>query len=177
LILNKIPSHYYARMICTPTFGKPQWAIAVFKDEMSKFFVEYFEAKERIGPEKESRDIKVERIKVEIDKESADAVEAVWYRMLRGVRYPDEKRFGDDGHSYDFSRNMPGSPFDGPGGPQEGWIWSPDDESPTGRLVAIGEKLREYALARPEGRAGIRVEIRRKAEQLKADLGRPDRKN
>jgi hypothetical protein len=174
---------YLARMVCLPSF-EPEWMVTVaWEDEGEDradaprtYFVEYAGVEKQLWPRKKFRKVGVKRMRANLDRETAEAVHEVWRRMLHAVRYPEEDRFGTDGEFYQFSRMVPlfnqGRP-NVPGGFEEGQIWSPDDGSLTLELIAIGEKLKEYANAPPEERDKLRAEVRALADQLKAKLDRP----
>jgi hypothetical protein len=55
---------------------------------------------------------------------------------------------------------------------EQGTIWTPDEDSECGELVAIGERLKAYAQARPEDREKVRQEIRERTAKLGARLDR-----
>ena len=102
------------------------------------------------SPPKESQGVVAKKARVPIDGETAESLNQVWRRMLRRTRYPKEPGVGADGVDYHFSRFLPlidcGRP-DPLGGWEEGTIWSPNEESPCGELVAIVERLKSYAQA------------------------------
>jgi hypothetical protein len=47
----------------------------------------------------------------------------------------------------------------------EGTTWSPSDESRTGQLVALGEALREIALAAPSERPALEQALMHRAQR------------
>jgi hypothetical protein len=183
VLLKDAPDYYVARMVCLPSF-EPEWVVTIDReceggfedDHPHSYFVECAKAKKQIWNQKSIEKIEVSRVKAPLDRKTAEAVFEVWRRMLHATRYPPEGAgLGTDGEVYHFSRQLPlfdkGRP-DPRAGFEHGKIWSPDEDSPTGELVAIGEILKKYALARPEDRDKIQAEIRNKAEQLKAKLDR-----
>jgi len=126
--------------------------------------------------------IKVNKATQPIDFETAQIVQAVFRRMLRGVRYPEQEEEGGDGDEFSFSRNVLGwggfdrKPGDAPPGSEQGLINDPDEGSLTEKLVNIGEALKRFATAESEEkRNSIRTEIRLQAKELesKASLTPP----
>lgn len=183
VLLKDASEYYMARMLCIPSF-EPEWVVTISReceggfedDHPHSYLVEYARAKKHLWHEKKFEEVEVSKVKASLDQRTAEAVFEVWRRMLHATRYPiDEERMGEDGETYHFSRqismNHKGR-LDPRAGFEHGKIWSPDEDSPTGELVAIGEALKKYALARPEDRDGIQAEIRKKADQLKAKLDR-----
>jgi hypothetical protein len=180
-VLLKDPGDWHvARMVCLPSF-QPEWVVTVVRektpddDAPRTYHVEYVVADRKLFPPKDSEGVGAKTSRAPIDRETAEAVNRIWRRMLRMTRYPDEPGLGADGTDYHFSRFLPlvndGRP-DPPGGWEQGTIWSPDEDSPCGRLVAIGERLRDYATAKPEDRAKLGREIREMAASLQAMLDR-----
>ena len=139
------------------------------------YYVECVVAERKLFPPRESQGVKARKARAPIDGETAESLNQVWRRMLRTPRYPKESGVGADGVQYHFSRFLPlidcGRP-DPLGGWEEGRIWSPDEESSCGQLVAIGERLKAYANARPEDREKVRREIRERTTKLGARLDR-----
>ena len=78
-----------------------------------------------------------------------------------------------DGVDYHFSRFVPliSRGKDDPlAGWEQGTIWTPDDDSLCGDLVATGEALKRYSMAPPNDRDKIRAEIRAKVDRLETKL-------
>jgi hypothetical protein len=183
VLLKDAASYHLARMVCLPAF-EPEWAVTVVREKVKDFddphtyFVEYAGAEKKLS-RKDAPNARVTKARAPLDGDTAESLNRTWRRMLRTIRYPEELGIGADGVDYHFSRFVP--LFDrGQNDPLAGWeqgkIWTPDEESPCGELVAIGEALRAYALARPEGRDEARSVIRAKVDRLKATLDRLDRK-
>ena len=175
LFFAKAPSDYLARMFCRPGFSKPQWCVTVYKDKKQNCTVEYVVAEKCIDHGKDSLSIKVKKATQPIDFETAQIVEVVFRRMLRGVRYSDQEKQGGDGDEFNFSRNVLGwdgfdqKPGDPPLGSEQGLIYAPEAGSLTEKLVNIGEALKRFATAESEeNRNTIRAEIRRQAKELEA---------
>jgi hypothetical protein len=167
-------------MICLPSFEK-EWVVTVVREDPKDldgphtYYVECVVAERKLFPPKESRGVMARKARAPIDGETAESLNRVWRRMLRTPRYPTVAGVGADGVSYHFSRFLPliddGRP-DPLGGWEQGTIWSPDKESSCGQLVAIGERLKSYAQARPEDRERVRREIRERVDKLGARLDR-----
>jgi hypothetical protein len=184
ILLKDAPFYHLARMVCLPSCA-PEWAVSVVRederfvtpDDKLIFFVEYAVVEKSLWGEGNLRDVKVKKSRASLDRKTAEALQEVWRLMLRSVRYPDKDRDGLDGETYRFSRGVPlldrGLPSPLVGGFEHGHIWSPDDASTTGELVAIGESLKKYALSRPEARDQLRAEILAKSNRLRAKLDRP----
>ncbi len=181
LFFAPTPRGYLARMFCRPGFNQPQWCVTIYRDPTTRSCtVESVEAQRTIDEKPESLKIAVTRAKQPIDAETAALVEAVWRRMLRQVRYPDEQNEGGDGDEFDFARNLVGFgrfdllPGDPPYGSEQGQTYGPDAGTFPARLVEIGQNLKRFSLAATtEQRAALCTEIRTQARQLDADLIRP----
>jgi hypothetical protein len=166
-LLRDAAFHYRARVVCEP-FG-PRWVVTLICEDRERpaYFVEYagFEDRKDGG-------YRIRKARASLDREAAEAVQEVWLRMLRAVRYPDVPRNGADGVTYHFSRFVPLGLDDplAPGGWEAGQIWTPDPTSTTGRLASIGVAMRDFAMAPPEKRTGLRGRILKQAVALKSDL-------
>jgi hypothetical protein len=180
-VLMKDSSLYHvARMVCLPSFEE-EWMVTLVRegpndlDGPHTYYVECVVAERKLFPPKESQGVAAKKARAPIDGETAESLNRVWRRMLRTPRYPKEAGVGADGEQYHFSRFLPlidcGRP-DPLGGWEEGTIWSPDEDSSCGQLVAIGERLKSYAQARQEDRERARREIREKTSKLGARLDR-----
>lgn len=199
LLLKDAPMYHRARVICVPAF-EPAWAVTLVRqdgelqvspaarlpadpDAPTKpviYLVEYVGAERVLGFEGEGRvrvqnprGIGVQTARAELDAATAEAVQEVWRRMLRGVRYPEEPRLGADGVDFHFSRGLPYKDQDG--GFEEGKVWTPDPESLTGALAELGVQLKGYALAPIRERAERARAIREHAERLRDRLERRKR--
>jgi hypothetical protein len=180
ILMKDAPFYHLARMVCIPS-NHPEWVVTLVRDdeapgEQSAYLVELAVVEKSLWNEKNFRAVKVKKSRARFDRKTAEAVQEVWRLMLRTVRYPDKDRNGLDGESYHFSRAVPlidrGRPFP-LGGFEQGQVWSPDDETLAGELVAIGELMRQYPVARPEARDKLRSEILAKSNGLRAKLDRP----
>jgi hypothetical protein len=180
VLLKDAAGYHLARMACLPAF-EPEWVVTVVREEPKDhdgphtYYVECAVAERKLFPPRDSRGVTAKQARASLDSETAGSLNRVWRRMLRTTRYPKEPRLGADGVDYHFSRYLPltdcGRP-DPLAGWEQGTIWSPDEDSPCGELVAIGERLKAYAEARPEDREGVRREIRERADKLGARLDR-----
>ena len=84
------------------------------------------------------RTIKANRKARPIPRDLADRLQKLWGDMLLGVKHPAEPINGDDGVTYHFSAWLLGR------GDLSGQVWSPDEDSKTGRLTALVEELAAY---------------------------------
>src|SRR5262249_29843998 len=139
------------------------------------YYVECVVAEKKLFPPRDSKGVGAKRARVPLDRETAESLNQVWRSMLLTTRYPKEPRLGADGVDYHFSRFVPlidcGRP-DPLAGWEQGTIWTPDEESLCGELVAIGERLKACTQARRENRERVHREIRERAERLGARLDR-----
>jgi hypothetical protein len=184
ILLKDAPPYHLARMVCLPSFA-PESVVTVVRhdegsltpDDQLTYSVEYAVVQKALSGPGNFRDIKVRKSRANLDRKTAEAVQEVWRLMLRTVRYPDKAREGLDGETYRFSRGVPlldrGRPSPLEGGFEHGQIWAPDDGSMTSELVAIGESLTKYALAKPEEKDKLRSEILAKSNRLKAKFDPP----
>ena len=178
VLLKDTASHSLARMVCLPSF-QPEWAVSVVREDGPgrndpiNYFVEYVVVDKPLWPpgNNASQNAKVKTFRAELDFETAGALSAIWGRMLRSVHYPEEPHIGVlDGEGYHFSGFIPANARGGgasgafnaaPEQPGQGQIWSPDEDSVCGRLVAIGEELKSYALTQePDDRQKLALKIR-----------------
>jgi hypothetical protein len=167
-LLKDAADHYRARVICEPAF-RPRWVVTLVceKGDRPVFFVEYAGLEDRKDGE-----FRAQQARAPLDRETAEAIQNVWLRTLRAVRYPDVPRTGADGVTYHFSRFVPlaGDDPRAPGGWETGQIWTPDPASTTGRLASIGEAMRDFAMVPQENRARLRERIRKETIGLQSDL-------
>jgi hypothetical protein len=184
-VLMKDASRYHvARMVCLPAF-ETEWVVTVVREDPKDFdgphtyYVEYVVAERKLFPPKESQGVMAKKSRAPIDGTTAESLNQVWRRMLRRTRYSKFSGVGADGVNYHFSRFLPlidcGQP-DPLAGWEQGTIWSPDDGSACGELVAIGERLNSYAQARSEDRERAIREIRESVAKLRARLDRAESK-
>jgi hypothetical protein len=184
-VLMKDASRYHlARMVCLPAF-EAEWVVTVVREDPKDFdgphtyYVECVVAERKLFPPKESQGVMAKKARAPIDGATAESLNQVWRRMLRRTRYPKFTGVGADGVDYHFSRFLPlidcGQP-DPLGGWEQGTVWSPDDGSPCGELVAIGERLKSCAQARSENRDRAIREIRERVAKLGARLDRAESK-
>lgn len=183
VLLKDAAGYHLARMVCLPAF-EAEWIVTVVRengqdlDAPHSYYVEYVGAGKKLSPPTESQGIGVKKSRATLDPETAESLNKTWRRMLRRTRYPSEPRLGADGVSYHFSRFVPlvdrGQP-EALAGWEQGTIWTPDGESVCGELVGIGERLKEYAQAKPEDRNRIRSEIRARVDKLRTELDRRGR--
>ena len=85
----------------------------------------------------------VNKFKIEIDKESVDLIKSLFSTAIAQVRYPKEEFLGYDGTNYYFSIKESGLL-------KSGTVWSPNEKTKMGKLVAIGYKLIELAKSEKE---------------------------
>lgn len=176
-LLKDAPGYFVARMVCLPSFRR-EWMVTVVReggegrapDDKPTYSIEYVEVGTQVWGTEDVGSIRLDRTRAGLDPETAEAVGGAWLRMLREIRYPEERRDGKDGVTYHFSRAVPFRRRDQAGGFEEGQIWSPREEAATVQLVAIGEGLKRYTTARPEDREKIAAEIRAEAKRLRERL-------
>jgi hypothetical protein len=183
VLMKDAAGYHLARMACLPTF-ETEWVVTLVRedgddpDDPQTYFVEYVGAESRLYRTKDSEDIKVKRARATLDPDTAEFLNTTWHRMLRRTRYPKEPRLGADGVEYHFSRFVPmidRGKNDRHAGWEQGRIWSPDEGSICGDLVAIGEGLKDFALAKPEDRERLGCVIRDRTIRLRVKLDRPAR--
>jgi hypothetical protein len=180
VLLKDGATYHLARMVCLPAF-EPEWVVTVVREDGEDFdaphsyYVEYVGAEKKLFRPKEPHSSAVKRSRAPLDRETAESLNKTWRRMLRATRYARVPGLGADGVNYHFSRFVAMTDrgqSDPLAGWEQGWIWTPDEESPCGEIVAIGERLKEYAQAKPEVRDKIAAAIRSKADQLRVKLER-----
>lgn len=185
VLLKDAASYHLARMVCLPSF-EPEWMVTVVRedgedfDDPHTYFVEYVGAETKLFRIKDLQDVKVRRSRAALDHDTAEFLNMTWRRLLRRTRYPKEPRvgLGADGVSYHFSRYVPlidRGRNDPLAGWEQGTTWSPEEDSLCGELVAIGEGLKDYALAQPEDRQKLGSVIRDKTIRLRVKLDGPGR--
>ncbi|AGA28456.1 hypothetical protein [Singulisphaera acidiphila] len=181
VLLKEATYYHLARMVCLPSFDEPEWVVTVVRqdgeelDAPHTYFVEYVGAETKLFLAKGAQDVQVKRSRAPLDRSTAESLNKTWRRMLRSTRYPKDPRLGADGVNYHFSRFVPlidRGRNDPLAGWEQGKIWTPDEDSLCGELVAIGEELKRYAVALPADRDRIHDRIRAKEHQLKAKLNR-----
>jgi hypothetical protein len=183
ILLKDAATYHLARMVWLPSFA-PESVVTVVRhdegfltpDDQLTYFVEYAVVEKPLWGAENVRAVKVKKSRANLDRKTAEAVQEVWRLMLRTVRYPDKHRDGLDGETYRFSRGVPLLDRGRPslvGGFEHGQIWTPDAGSMTRELVAIGESLKNYALARPEEKDNLRAEILAKSNRLRIKLEPP----
>jgi hypothetical protein len=189
VLLKDSASDYLARMVCLPSF-EPEWAVTVVRedgprrDDSITYFVEYVVVEKQLWPpgNRAAQNARVRKFRAVLDSETAGSLNAIWGRMLRSVRFPDELQTGEDGENYHFSGFISpiaagGGAFPGTSDRAEGKIWSPEEGSLCGEFVGIGVELKTYALAQePLDREKLALKIRDMVNQLTAKLDRPGRR-
>ena len=184
-LLKDAEMYHLGRMVCLPAF-EPEWVVTITRDQPEardtphSYFVEYVGAEKQLFPPEgvPRGDGKVKRSRAPLDPETAESLNKTWRRMLRMTRYPKkpkEPEIGDDGKHYHYSRFVPWfdrGVYDPLAGWEQGQVVAPKENSLTGELVAVGEELKKYALAKPDNREKVRSEIRMKLKSLTAKLDR-----
>lgn len=168
---------YRARVFVLPSF-KYVWVVTLHCDEGEEpaYFIDYATFKPD-QPQVQIKDAAVQKVKCPIDRKTGEALERVWLRMLREVRYPERFELRADGATYHFSRFVLHGDPRAPAGSESGQTWSPQPASLTGRLVALGEGMRDLALAREADRGRLAEAIYMRATALQRDLERESRPN
>lgn len=136
-----------AGVVCLPAF-EPEWALRLVLDEDGEqYLLIQTEAEEQIW-DSDSAEIKVAHRELPFPKDIAESVCDVWLNMLRGARFPDSGWSGRDGVNYHFNY----------WGPEAflvefcGRTWSPEKDTAPGRLVALADALRDFAITEHHGR-------------------------
>jgi hypothetical protein len=178
VLLKGAAFYHVARMVCIPAF-RPEWVVTVVQEEAEdadtpdSYYVEYVAVDKKLFPPNANEKLTVKKERAVLARETAEALNTTWRRILRSTRYSRNPRIGADGVGYHFSRGVPLKYRDG--GFEQGQIWTPVQSSPCGELVAIGEALRDYACAKPDKRDEARTVLRTRIEQLRASLDRLNR--
>jgi hypothetical protein len=120
--------HEDGRMRVVDEDGKP---VPLDQDE------EYQELKKRTPSD--HRKIKVDQRARPIPADFAAQIDAIWHVMLRNARQHRHTGFDCDGITYHFSALVP------PGRRLSGHVYCPEEDSKTGRLVALTETLADFA--------------------------------
>jgi len=107
--------------------------------------------------------VEVDQFTVPVSEETADLLESVWEGMLDRVRYPQEKRSGNDGTTYYVAHFRPGSY-------RSGETWSPEEGTRTAALVQIGNAMAALAEAAPPERHAREGDVVAAALSLKERL-------
>lgn len=166
-------SHYRARVICEPAL-QSAWAVTLVCEEKGgrpEYFVEYVVLVD--DEDMKDGEFRAKKGRVRLDGQTAEAVQEVWFRMLRSVRYLEDTahtRVIADGVTYHFSRFVPPGDARVPTGFETGQVFSPEPNSTTRRLASLGDAMRDYALASQANRANLRERILKLASSLKSEL-------
>jgi hypothetical protein len=115
-----------------------------------KYFIIYHICEQMIWYNEKWEKVKVSRFKTEIDKESVKLIKTLFSIAIAQVRFPPTVEegglitIGFDGTNYYFTVNEYGY------GIKSGIVWSPSKGSKMEKLVAIGNKLIEFAKSTKE---------------------------
>lgn len=107
-------------------------------------------------------DIQIETCVRDIDQSLAARIFQIWDTMLNQTRYAEDNFGWTDGTTYHFTMHSERHVLG-----MSGWVWSPPEESKTGRLVAITELLRRYCL---EGSKNLRRKLAQQVDALSKRL-------
>jgi len=113
-----------------------------FDRDNNKYYLIYHICEKSIWYSDNRKNIKVNKFKTEIDKESVELIKSLFEIAIAQVKYRKEEIVGFDGTDYYFSINKYGL--------KSGTIWSPSNKTKMGKLVDIGEKLIELAKPKKE---------------------------
>lgn len=120
-----------------PSFTPENVLVIEYDDEKKKYYLKYHICKESIWYSDDRKNVKVDTYKKEIDKASVDLIKSLFLAAVLQAKFPKEVIGGNDGTNYYFSVNHYGM--------KSGTIWSPAEYSNTGKLVSIGNALKELA--------------------------------
>jgi len=81
-------------------------------------------------------DLKVNRCEIDINDALGNRIIEVWRKMLLRTHYPERNMMGLDGATYHFGIAAPGT------GLLTGKIWSPQQDTANGTLVALADTMR-----------------------------------
>lgn len=96
-----------------------------------------------------------------IEKQLAEDIQFVWQEMLYETKYPREPSMGLDGETYHFSAKMWGNVN------YAGKVWSPNQDTKAGKLVAISELMAQYCL---EGDRKLKMNLKQRVEVFSKEL-------
>ena len=96
--------------------------------------------------------IRPTRCEAEIPKSLAVEIESVWREMLLETRYDRKPRLGMDGGWTEFSMDYNNREL-------AGRIWSPDDKTKPGMLVAVADSMQDFC-SKPDKKSYSRLEQR-----------------
>lgn len=118
-----------------PSFTPENVLVIEYDDEKKKYYLKYHICKESIWYSDDRKNVKVDTYKKEIDKTSVDLIKSLFQTAVLRTKFPEKIMEGMDGTNYYFSVNHYGM--------KSGTIWSPSEYSNTGKLVSIGNTLKE----------------------------------
>lgn len=141
-LLKDLPIFRAFLVFSNPSF-ESAWVAWVEVEPESKACSRTFASPPPSGAQSTAPDVpaKPESRCVPLDAKLANAIAEAWLSMLWNVRYQPTDEIGLDGTTFHFSGFCRGV------GILAGQTWSPHDATPTGRLVALAEALKAYALA------------------------------
>ena len=168
VLLNGLTDKPEIRFLVIPSFT-PEIVLDIeSKRDSNKYYIVHHICKAMIWSDTDWEKIKVVKYKSEIDKESVQLVKSLFEIATSKVKYPERiinsdgsEKFisGLDGVNYYFSIYLTGH------GIRSGTVWSPNEESKMGKLVAIGNKMIELAKSGKE-KVSFDTEFKKSIENL-----------
>jgi len=155
-------SHYapHVRMLVRPSWCC-EWMVEIEKPTGDTAIVRYVVANRSIWHGAKPRATSVTTLERTVDAATAGSLRDAWMHMLERTT-PRQPAVGFDGATYLFMAFVQGR------GNIEGEVWSPPNDSPTGRLVGLGTMLRDYVSV--DSRPTVTSEaLRQAAETLVAE--------
>ena len=138
-------------VLCMPSF-RPEWAVRL--ERVGRTLTLTYPAAP-IWPVGSPLP-KIENAVAGLELKSYEAIESAWLKMIR-LAHPFHSGWsGLDGETYVFGYKQHGL--------MTAETWSPDPNTAPGRLVRLGESLREYALADPVLRPEMEERIQEEAQ-------------
>lgn len=145
ILLNGLSDKPEIRFQVMPSFTPENVLDIEFDRAKDVYYMVYHIAEQKIWHNKQSENIKVERFRIVIDKESVRLIKSLFSNAIVQVRFTPlvveggKVVIGTDGVDYYFTVN------EHEGGIKSGKVWSPERGTKMDRLVAIGNKLIELA--------------------------------
>lgn len=152
------------RMTTLPSF-EPEWTIEIEFPQKGPAIVRYVTVKERmIWQNKNPNSLKKINKTSQIPRDLATDIYELIGSNLQVVNYPSNPSMLLDGTNYIFTSFHVGQSY------RSGITHSPEREWPTGKLVAVGELLREIALVGENGRNNLIERLKETTRSAKERL-------
>jgi len=143
VLFNGLTDKPEIRFQVMPSFTPESVLDIQFDRDNKKYYLVYHICEQMIWhSDKNWENVKVNKFKTEIGKESVDLIKFLFDIAIAQVKFPKEEIMGLDGTNYYFSVDKYGL--------KSGTVWSPSKGSKMQRLVDIGNKLIELAKSKKE---------------------------